>query len=220
MRKSVLLLVLILGGEVGIAPAKAKKEPPLSKLFCQAHYVYVETADGDVADPRVLPADREAAGALQEHLQDWKRYTVVERPADADLIWVVRTGRIADAGVAAGFPVGNSDVTARIGGGPGSAGNGPGPSPGGTPNLGTNGQDPADSGRAAGEGPAGTQAKQTGDPNDLLTVLMGPGEGAPQHTWLWRKAEKDGLLDPNMSLFQQIRSAVDGQCTDAGTKSN
>jgi hypothetical protein len=47
MRKSVLVLVLIFGGVVGTAPAKAKKEAPLSKMFCHAQYVYVETYEGD-----------------------------------------------------------------------------------------------------------------------------------------------------------------------------
>ncbi|MFZ0272476.1 MAG: hypothetical protein WB524_04860 [Acidobacteriaceae bacterium] len=221
MRKSMLVLVLIWGGVVGTAPAKAKKAPAVSKMFCQAHFVYVETAGGDVLDPNTLPADRDAASALYDHLQAWKRYTLVERAEQADLVWVVRRGRSGGVGVDTGYPTGNSSATGQIGGRPAPGGSGIGPAPGGTPNLGTNREDPADSSRTAGGGgtPGGVAA-QTGDPKDLLTVFMGPAEGTPQHTWLWRKAEKDGLLDPNMPLFQQIRSAVDAQCNNAGGKSN
>src|ERR1035438_1572932 len=97
MRKSALVGLLVLGGMVGTAPAKAKKDPPVSKLFCQARYVYVETADGDGLNPNVLPEDRDAADALQQHLQDWKRYVLVIRRDEADLVWVVRTGRLVSA---------------------------------------------------------------------------------------------------------------------------
>jgi hypothetical protein len=55
-----------------------------------------------------------------------------------------------------------------------------------------------------------------GEPDDMLTIYMGPGDGTPQHSQLWRHTQADGLQDPNMPLFQQIRSAVDAACVDPG----
>jgi len=205
MKNSVELLVVMLSGVVGTAPAKTKKDPVVPKLFCQARFVYVETADGNVLDPNVLDpnvvaADRDVALALEEHLREWKRYTLVLRRDEADLVWVVRTGRLVSAGMDTGHPT-DSRVTARIGAGSG---------PTGTPNPETNGQDPGDVG--SGRSMPGAVSAQVGDPDDLLTIFEGAGDGGTLHTWLWKKSEAGGLLDAGMPLFQQVRDAVDAAC--------
>jgi hypothetical protein len=213
MRNWVLVLLVVVGGVVSSAPAKTKKEAPLSKLFCQARYAYVATADGDVIDPNATPEDRDAAAELEGLLKDWNRYTLVVHRREADLVFVVRTGRAVGVGVGTGGASTDSTVTARIGSGPNGPGEGgPGPGAGGTPNLGTNGQDPGDSAGGAGRGNRGAVAAEAGNPDDMLTIYMGPGDGTPQHAWLWRRSEADGLQAPNMPLFQQIRSAVDAGC--------
>jgi len=205
MRASVVLLVVVLSGVVGTAPAKVMKDSSVPKLFCQARFAYVKTADADLFDTRVLPSDRDVASALEQHLRDWNRYTLVERPGEADLVWVVRTGRTVDAGVGS---AGNSRVPARPGAG--SAAGPLGPAPGGTPDLGTNSEDPADA--EGGPGTPGVGGAPLADRNDLLAVYQGAAEGTPQHTWLWRKSEAGGLVDSGMPLFEQIRNAVDAQC--------
>lgn len=208
MKKSVVLLVVILGGIMGTAPAKTKKQPVLSQLFCQARFVYVETADGTVYDPQAVPADRDVAAALEQHLQDWKRYALVARREEADLVWVVRTGRAVGVGVDTGYPTGETRVGARVGAGTSSGPGAQGSAPGG--NLGSNGQDPGNAG--SGRGTPGAVSTQVGDPSDLLTIYEGDAEGSSQHTRLWRKSESGGLVDPGMPLFEQIRNAVDTGC--------
>ncbi len=206
MKNSVVLLVVMLSGVVGTAPAKTKKDPVVPKLFCQARFVYVETADGNVLDPNVVAADRDVASALEEHLQEWKRYTLVVRRDEADLVWVVRTGRLAGVGVDTGHPT-DSRVTARVGEGSG---------PTGSPNPGTNGQDPGDVG--SGRSMPGAVSAEVGDPNDLLTVFEGAGDGGTLHTWLWKKSEAGGLVNAGMPLFQQVRNAVDAACVQPPTR--
>jgi hypothetical protein len=221
MRKSALILVLVLSGAVGTAPAKAKKDAPVSKLFCQARFVYVQTVDGDVLDPRVVPEDRDAANQLIEQLQDWKRYTLVTRRREADLVWVVRTGRLASVGLSGG-PASTSDPGVTVGGGsrganaPGDGGAGPGA--GGTPNPGSNGQDPGNSGGIGGQSNRVGNVAEIGEPDDMLAIFTGPAEGPPLQSWLWRHTLQGGLQDPNMPLFQQIRRAVDAGCVDPGPK--
>ncbi len=217
MRNSVLLAVLLLSGVSAAAPAKTKKTPKVSPLFCQARYAYVETADGEVFNPAVLSNDSDAATALQQHLRDWNRYTMVSRPGEADLVWVVNTGREVDAGINTGCSTGSSRATAGAGLGMSPKPASPGPAPGADPNLGTNGEDPGDS--AGGPGAPGAPGAEVGDRNDLLVVYQGAAEGTPQHTWLWRKSESGGLMNAGMPLFQQIRDAVDTQCANSA-KSN
>ncbi|MFZ0629740.1 MAG: hypothetical protein WAM56_00515 [Acidobacteriaceae bacterium] len=203
MRKwAVVGLVLLLGGMVTVASAKKKKDPQASKLFCQARYAYVATVDGDVLSPDVLPEDREAAGELQDQLQTWKRYIVVYRPSEADLQFVVRTGRLASrqgqGSVAAGEPYPGGRVT--LGHNPGA----------GTQNP----PDAQNSGAAGGYpmGPAVGGAAEVGPPDDLLQVYAS-GSGTDAHTLLWEHTQHDGLQG-SQPLFQHLRDAVETTCKD------
>jgi hypothetical protein len=143
---------------------------------------------------------------------------LVIRRDEADLVWVVRTGRLVSADVGTGYPTGGTTASGRIGGPGGPGAGGPGPGPGGTPNPGSNGQDPGDGASGSRGGRPGAVAAEVGDPDDLLAIYQGAGEGSPQHTRLWRKSEAGGLNNAGMPLFQQIRSAVDAACTDPGAK--
>jgi hypothetical protein len=84
--------------------AKPKKPYKLPAVFNQARYVYVEAVAGQEFDPRVNPEDRDAIADVDNALHDWNRYVLTIRREQADLIIVVRKGRLATAkvGVQAG----------------------------------------------------------------------------------------------------------------------
>jgi hypothetical protein len=68
---------------------------PLPKLVVQAKYVLVTTYQGyNLASPDVMPDDREAVVAVQNAVKKWGRYQLAYRPEDADLILLVRKGRV------------------------------------------------------------------------------------------------------------------------------
>jgi hypothetical protein len=78
--------------------AAAKDKPSIPKLIVNARYVMVTTYFGDeLASPRVPPADRQAVTDVQDAIQDWGRYTLVYERKNADLILLVRKGRVAEA---------------------------------------------------------------------------------------------------------------------------
>jgi len=73
----------------------AKTKDTVPPILLSSHYVYVEALDGDSFDRSLTPEDREAIGDVQRAIQDWKRYVVTVKRSDAQLIFVVRKGRIA-----------------------------------------------------------------------------------------------------------------------------
>ena len=82
--------------------AKDKKQMP--KLIVNATYVMVTSYSGEgTADVRVLPEERRAVADVEHAIRQWGRYKLALRRRDADLIIVVRTGRIGT--VAAGHHV-------------------------------------------------------------------------------------------------------------------
>ena len=115
--KSIALLTLLLPALVA-AQGKTKKPYKLPAVFNQARYAYVEAVDGEQFDPRLYPEDRQAIANVQNALEDWNRYTLVTRRDEADLVFVVRKGRLADANV--GVQVGTGTQ-----GGPGTHPGGP-----------------------------------------------------------------------------------------------
>jgi len=214
MRKSVLMLLLVLGGVVATAPAKAKKEAPLSKLFCHAQYVYVETYEGDPDNvARAYPDDYHAAIGVEQRLQRWGRYQLVYEPQQADLIWVVWKQR-KGGNRWPGQPPQTPPVTM-----PRNPGQNPDP-----------GQNPGQNPGAPGQYPGGQNPGDVGGPDGVGVSRGGPGVGAvlpvndqlaiymPQsdeslQSALWKKSEKDGLSEPEMTLFRQIADAVDDACS-------
>jgi hypothetical protein len=224
MRKSALLLVLLLGALVATAPGKAKKEAPLSKMFCQAQYVYVQTYEGDTLNRNVSQEDYDAATAVEQRIQRWGRYVLVYQQQQADLVWVVwkeRKGGNRLPGQPTGLPPvgGNPRVPDPGTGGPQVGGRGeypggPQSGPGGQNPGGIDGPDGVGLGRSGGGAPLGGEIVP---PGDLLAVYMPPGEeslSAP----IWKHSEKDGLNEPDIPLFRKLADAVDDACSDSGSK--
>jgi hypothetical protein len=81
----------------------AKDKPTIQKLIVNARFVLVTTYFGDEpANPRIVPEDRQAVANVQNAIEKWAKYALVYERKNADLIIVVRTGRLAQVGVRAG----------------------------------------------------------------------------------------------------------------------
>ena len=83
----------------------AEKQPPAA--FKSAMFVYVQAEDGDATRSKLSPADRMAISDVQDGLRDWNRYTLTTSEADADLIFVVRKGRLDSLPGSGGVPFGS-----------------------------------------------------------------------------------------------------------------
>jgi hypothetical protein len=86
-------VVLLCGSALLLA--QHKKKPAVSAIFQNARYVYVQALDGDITNPRLFPEDRQAISDVEDAIRDWHRYTLAINPSQADLIIVVRKGRLA-----------------------------------------------------------------------------------------------------------------------------
>ena len=233
MTKSGVVVLLLAGGLAVPVYAKKKKDAPLPQLFCQAQFVYVQAFDGDINNPYLLPADRDAAEALEQRLQDWHRYTLVMNRYEADLVFTVRTGRAASAGNgpypgggpgigAPGQVPGGGQVRVPMGGpgpypqeNPGAqypGGQNPGGQNPGAQNPGSGPYPGGQGGPGGMPGPVGPgeAGAEMGPPNDWMAIYMKPVEGS-QTGPIWERSEKDGLQG-SMPLFLQIKNAVDKQC--------
>jgi hypothetical protein len=84
--------------------------------LAQAQYVALGYDLGDrflaewqgITSDRVTPDEREALRAVREGIEEWGRYVIVERPDQAQLLFVIRKGRRAVLGgsLPIGTPVG------------------------------------------------------------------------------------------------------------------
>lgn len=175
------LLLLVLLPALGQAEKKPKK-PKLPEVFEQAHLVYVQAVDGNVQDSQVSAADRAAIAAVSEAVKAWGRYTLTTQREKADLVILVRKGRPGEGQPAAGI-AGLQE-----------------PHSGGMMDT----QSPNASG-AEGMGGMGGGAA-AGD--DLLKVCTLKPDGKPGPE-LWSRASHGGLDVPRLSLFAQLREAVE-----------
>jgi hypothetical protein len=220
-RITVLLLLISLALPVY---AKKKKNTGISQLFCQAQYVYVQAFNGDIDNPWLYPPDREEAEELEQQIIDWHRYTVVLYPHDADLVFLVRAGRLASAGngpypgggpgigppVPGQIPAGGQ-ARIPINGGPASQGPYPTQNPNQTtPNGGGVSRDPN---APYGATPAvpGQVGAEAGPPHDWMAIYSKPWDEQIPGTPLWEKSKKDGLQG-RMPLFLEIKNRVDTEC--------
>jgi hypothetical protein len=223
MRKTVLVVLMAMGGVVATAPAKTKKEAELSKLFCQARYVYVETYEGDLNPEiaRQYPVDYDAAVGVEQRIQGWGRYKLASGQQQADLVFVVWKAR-PEGNRLPGQPTQMPPVSVPQMPDPGTGQNprnpqgAPGQNPGGMP-----GQNPQGMpGQNPGGGPDGVGVSHGGPgvavypTNDQLAVYQAGDESLGAQ--LWKKQEKDGLKEPRMTLFGELADAVDDACSDAG----
>ena len=104
-RFAVLSLFVLL--VLGLAQGKPKK-PEVPAVFENARYVYVEAMDGDVFKPGLFPQDRQAIYDVEESLRKWKRYALTTNRNEAELIFVIRKGRLAGAQLHGGISSGPS----------------------------------------------------------------------------------------------------------------
>lgn len=169
-----------------MAHAKPKK-PDVPAVFQTAKYVYVQAEDGDVQKPGLYPEDRQAIYDVENKIRDWNRYAITTRRDDADLVFIVRKGRLAATQTQAG--IGNIPRP--------QPGQGPGQSPGA-------GQGSNQGGMSESVG----MGAEVGPSDDLLRVftlngnkkLVGP---------LWSRELDRGLDAPIVRLVEQLKADVE-----------
>lgn len=163
---------------------KKTSKPKLPAVFNQAQYVYVQAVDGDEYNPRLLPEDRQAIADVMNAIQGWKRYVLIYERSQAELVFVVRVGRLV---------TGRANV--GISRGPGAPGPGPGPQ---------GSRYPGQQGNGTAVGGGG----EVGPPDDLLWVCMPDTDGRIGSP-LWSRTEKDGLESPDVPLFEEFKREMD-----------
>jgi hypothetical protein len=161
--------------------ATAKKHDEVSPAFQTAKTVYVEAADGDYSKPGLFGGDRKAIEDLQEGLRRWGRYTVVDHPEGADLIFAVRKSHGADDDTRLNLPTPSrlpgGTITPRVPGPPGD-------------------QDPA------------STSTQMGPDDDRLMIYTLNANGKRKGP-IWTHEMKDGLDAPRLLLLSQLKDAVE-----------
>ena len=188
MRRSA-VLVLVLISTLAFAQNSGKKKQAVPAVFNQARFVWVESMDGDLYTPGLLPADRQAIIDVQDALRQWGRYVLTGYRKDAELIFVVRTGRIAEGKAAA--RVGTTGTLPT---------DNPNPRQSRDPNSNT----------GMSSDPMGVEVAlgaSAGPPNDLLKVVA--GNDAKRGTQLWLRSEKGGLGSPDVPLMSELKQIVD-----------
>ena len=123
---------------------------------------------------------------MRHALQTWNRYALTIRRQDADLVFVVRKGRLAAAKVFAGVHIGSRTSVSQ------------------TPDQDPN-RDPA---RYPNSGAEVGASGEVGSPDDFLIVEAVNPEGG-RGPRIWMQSRTDGLNTPEMPLFKQIKDAVD-----------
>lgn len=193
--RTVLVLALMILPVVGFAQKKKKTSTPA--VFGTAKYVYVKAEDGDMFNPRLLPEDRDAISNVVNALHDWGRYTVMPSPDGAELVFIVRKGRIGSeqAGITTGPRMGPN-------GGAGNGSQGAGP-------FGTQSADPNGTARQSGANVPGLSSNtDAGPPDDFLEVRM-KEPGGDLSSPIWERTMSDGLDAPNVRLLDQLKRAVE-----------
>lgn len=90
----------------------ANDKPTLPKLGVNAKYVLVATYFGTPPQARIPPDDRQAVADVEAAIRKWGRYTLVYERQDADLMIVVRKGRVAGIQTGIGVHVGSQQAPA------------------------------------------------------------------------------------------------------------
>lgn len=183
-------LALVVAAPLGFAKDKKKKDVP--EMLATARYVYVQAEDGDIMNPRLFPEDRQAIADVQDELKDWNRYTITINRDEAELMVVVRKGRLAAAQASGGIGVGS---------GPALGGDYPGSRNPAGPNNPVGGPGGGLSTEMGARGEAGPA-------DDLMRVyLVGPD--GRRGAMLWSREMKDGLDAPQVLLVRQLKQEVD-----------
>lgn len=77
------------------AQTKQKHSAQMPAVFGSARYVWVEAVDGDEYAPGLYPPDRQAIADVEDAMRHWNRYALTARRQEAELIFIVRKGRMA-----------------------------------------------------------------------------------------------------------------------------
>lgn len=172
-------LLAIFTASLSFAQPGSRKQDDVPKFFLNARYAYVEAMDGRVFDLRLVDEDRKAILDVENALRTWNRYMVTLKRWQADLVFVVRKGRIVD-------------VHGSVGGG---GGNHP-----------ANGDDSARPGTRPDT--TGSLDAEAGSLDDLLYVYTLHPDGSLQGP-IWKQYLKNGLNAPEIPLFKQLKEAVE-----------
>jgi hypothetical protein len=185
--KSIALCVALVAP---LALAKDKKKDTLPVIFSNARYVYVQAEDGDIMKPGLVPEDRDAIANVQDALKNWHRYALTLNRKDADLIIIVRKGRLASVQLNGGIGVGAT---------PGVGGSYPNRNPTGPGNANPDRNDTVETVGAKSE---------VGPNDDILRVYSLSPQGSLSGPF-WSNEMKDGLDVPDVPLLRSLRAAVD-----------
>jgi hypothetical protein len=196
-RTTALCLVLLAAN----ALAKTRKSD-VPAAFNQATYVFVESDDGDLARPGLYPADRQAIMDVEAALRDWKRYSIAANRSQAELIFVVRKGRLADTQLHGGIASASQVSPGRTS--TPSPGQGSGQSSNRVPGQMGDGED------------AGARA-DIGSADDMLEVFQLTPDGKLIGP-IWNRTQTDGLEAPQLALFRQLKGAVEKAYPDPANK--
>jgi hypothetical protein len=177
----VVLLILLL--PIAVAAQKKPKKPSLPVIFDHARYVYVEAMDGGEMDRNVYPEDRRAIADVRAALKQWGRYALTMDRSQAELVFVVRKGRLAAMQVNGGI---RSERDAETG------------TPGGQPA----------SGRQPQEMPSFGAGSEVGPPDDLMQVCQLNANGKLSGP-IWYRSLAQGLNEPKVALVSLLKEAVE-----------
>jgi hypothetical protein len=178
--KVIALLLLMLPTLAG-AQKKAKK-PIIPAVFGQARYVFVQAVDGEEFNPNIDPADRLAIADVRDAMQAWGRYTITPEREHADLVFVVRKGRLAEGRGSVGISEPQGPQAGQQGA-----------------------QFPNRHGAPATDVGVGGEA---GPPDDVLQVCQLTPDGKLSGP-LWIHSFAGGLDAPRLVLFAQFKEAVE-----------
>jgi hypothetical protein len=98
-------VVLVLVPALVFAQTKKKKKS-MPAVFSNAHYVYVQAENGDAYTPGLQNMDMVAIENVQGAIREWNRYALTSSVNEAELVFVVRKGRIASGRVGGSVGVG------------------------------------------------------------------------------------------------------------------
>ncbi len=114
----VLAVALFLLAQSGVASAATPVHPRL--VFAEKVALGYDLAAGFLRENRgrttleVTQADRDALAAVRDMVEDWGRYTIVDRPDQADVLIAVRSGRLGS--ISFGAPAGGRGAASEISG--------------------------------------------------------------------------------------------------------
>jgi hypothetical protein len=182
--RSAWLTIGVLVASVASAQTPSNKQEQVPKAILVSRYVYVEAWDGDIFNPRLLSEDRKAIVDVQNALRAWNRYTMTVKRREAELLFVVRKGRIVSV---------NGSVGGNVGSGPGESG--PHDERGST-------QPKAEGGVKVGVG------TEIGSPDDLFYVYLVNQDGSLLGP-IWKHHQRDGLDSPDIPLFKQFKESIE-----------